>query len=82
VTIVDVCGTFFSLWIVSLSIHLRKRIYPLAVEDHSAERKSSTPHGGSDRTQSFASLSIVRKTSEPFRLVALAMTVMPAMTKR
>jgi hypothetical protein len=82
VTIVDVGGTFFTLWIVSLSIYLRKKIYPLTAEDHSAERKSSTPRGGFDRTQSFASFSIVRKTSEPFRLVARAMTVMPAMTRR
>lgn len=66
----------------SLSIHLRKKSHPLAVEDHSAERKSSMPRGGFDRIQSFASFSIVRKASEPFRLVAQAMIVMPMMTRR
>ena len=58
-----------------------QKIYPLAVEDRSAERKSSTPRGGFGR-QSFAFFSIVRKTSEPFRLVARAMIVMPMMTRR
>jgi len=61
----------------------RLRLPPTpSVIESSAERKSSTPRGGFDRAQSFASFSIVRKTCEPFRPVARAMTMMPAMTKR
>ena len=81
-TIVGEGGTSFTRWIVSLSIHLRKKIYPFAVEDYGAERKSSTPCSSFDRTQSFAPFSIVRKASESFRLVARAMIVMPMMTSR
>lgn len=39
-TTVGVGGTFLTLWILSLSIMLVKKIFPLTAEDGSAEKKS------------------------------------------
>ena len=38
--IVGVGGTFLTLWILSLVMSLLKKVYPLAGEDASAEKKS------------------------------------------